>query len=188
MIELFQLENVNRAASTFNPEKLLWLNHQYLMNSEPEHVAHHLSPHMGDIGIDPSQGPDLHEVIVAQREKAKTLVELAQISAFYYRDPAEYDEKTANKAYKPEAIEPLSRLRDRLASVADWNREAIHAALEAVVAELEIGFGKIGMPTRLAITGGLPSPELDLTLYLVGREACVRRLDAAIEIIRTQQS
>ena len=188
MIELFQLENVNRAASTFNPEKLLWLNHQYIMNSDPVHVAHHLSPHMGDIDIDPAQGPQLHEVVVAQREKAKTLVELALISAFYYRDPISYDEKSAKKAFKEEAIEPLSRLRDKLAALQDWNREPIHGAIEAVVNELQVGLGKVGMPTRLAVTGGSPSPELDLTLYLVGREACVRRIDKAIEYIRNQKS
>jgi glutamyl-tRNA synthetase len=188
MIELFRLEDVNRAASTFNPEKLLWLNHQYIMNSDPAHVAHHLSPHMGELDIDPSQGPQLHEVILAQREKAKTLVELAQVSAFYYRDPDSYDEKSARKAFKPEAAEPLGRLRDELASLEAWSREPIHAAIDSVVQELDVGFGKVAMPARLAVTGGSPSPDLDLVLQLVGREAVVRRIDAAIDFIQNQQS
>ncbi|MBD3671416.1 MAG: glutamate--tRNA ligase [Gammaproteobacteria bacterium] len=184
MIELFQLENVNKAASTFNPEKLLWLNHQYIMNSDPAHVAHHLSHHMGDLGIDPSEGPDLHDVIVAQREKAKTLIELAEISRFYYLDPQEYNEKAAKKAFKEEAIDPLTRLSEKLAQLDSWEREPIHGAIEAVVNELEVGFGKVGMPARLAVTGGAPSPDLDLVLYLVGRSACVRRIDKAIAFIQ----
>ncbi|MDH5184688.1 MAG: glutamate--tRNA ligase [Gammaproteobacteria bacterium] len=185
MIELFQLENVNKAASTYNQDKLLWINHQYIMNSDPAHIAHHLSVHMGKLDIDPSVGPNIEEVIVAQREKAKTLVELADTCAFYYRDPSEYNAKTAKKAFVEAAIEPLTRARDGLLVLDDWRREPIHAVLEQVVTELEIGFGQIGMPVRLALTGGAPSPELDLTICLVGKDAATRRIDAAIEYIRS---
>ncbi|MDH5360859.1 MAG: glutamate--tRNA ligase [Gammaproteobacteria bacterium] len=185
MIELFQLENVNKAASTYNQDKLLWINHQYIMNSEPAHIAHHLSVHLGNLDIDPSVGPNIEEIIVAQREKAKTLVELAATCVFYYRDPSEYDAKTAKKAFVEEAIAPLSRLRDGLVSLSDWAQEPIHAVLEKVVSDLQIGFGKLGMPARLALTGGAPSPGLDLTIYLLGSESSIRRIDAAIEYIRS---
>ena len=81
MIEYFQLENVNRAASTFNNDKLLWLNQQYIKNDKPERIAHLLSPHMGNLDIDPTEGPDLVEVVAAQQERATTLVEMAQANA-----------------------------------------------------------------------------------------------------------
>ena len=185
MIELFQLENVNKAASTYNQDKLLWINHQYIMNSDPAHIAHHLSVHLGNLDIDPSVGPNIDEIIVAQREKAKTLVELAATCVFYYRDPSEYDVKTAKKAFVEEAIEPLSRLRDGLSEVSDWAQQPIHTVLEKVVSDLDIGFGKLGMPARLALTGGAPSPGLDLTIYLLGLESSIRRIDAAIEYIHS---
>ena len=66
-------------------------------------------------------------------------------------------------------------------------RTAIHGAVEAAVTELGVGFGKVAMPLRTAVTGGAPSPDLDLTLYLVGRNATVRRIDKAIERIRAQR-
>ncbi|MCB1902631.1 MAG: glutamate--tRNA ligase, partial [Gammaproteobacteria bacterium] len=84
MIQLFDIEDVNRAPSTFNYEKLLWLNQHYIKESNPLHIAHLLSPHLGRLGIDPSAGPDLVEVVKAQQERAKTLVEMAEISAFFY--------------------------------------------------------------------------------------------------------
>ncbi len=184
MIELFSLEGCNKAASTFNPEKLQWLNHQYIMNSDPAHVAHHLSYHLGSIDIDPTQGPDIIEVIKAQREKAKTLVELAAICEFYYRDPAEYNAKSAKKAFAGDAADVLAHLHDAMDAMTDWSREAIHATLEAVVNKLEVGFGKVGMPARLAVTGGAASPDLDLVLFLIGKEACLRRFSKAIEFIK----
>jgi len=78
MIEYFELENVHRAPSTFNPEKLLWLNQQYLRKDDPARIAHLLSPHMGERGIDPAEGPDLIEVVRLLQERARTLVEMAE--------------------------------------------------------------------------------------------------------------
>jgi glutamyl-tRNA synthetase len=123
-------------------------------------------------------------VVEAQRERAKTLVELAEISAFYYRDFDGYPEKPVKKAFTEAAIAPLETIRAKLEALSDWNREALHGCIEQTVAELEIGMGKLGMPLRLAITGGTPAPDLDLTLQLVGKEASLRRIDKALEFIR----
>ena len=184
MIELFAIEDVNKAPSAFNTEKLLWLNQHYIKSDKPERIAHLLSPHIGDLGIDPAVGPDLVEVVKAQCERAKTLVELAEISAFYYKDFDAFDEKGAKKAFKTAAVEPLETVREKMLSLDGWNREALHACIHQSVEELGIGMGKLGMPLRLAVTGGSPAPDLDLTLYLIGREATLRRIDKALEYIR----
>jgi len=75
MIELFDVMDVNKSASSFNPEKLLWLNQQYIKESSPVHVARHLSHHIGLLGIDPAQDRHCMKVVKAQQERAKTLVE-----------------------------------------------------------------------------------------------------------------
>ena len=186
MVELFDITDVNRAASSFNTEKLLWLNQHYIKVSDPARIAHLLSVHMGDIDIDPTTGPDLVEVVEAQRERARTLVELAAISAFYYRDFDEFDAKAAKKSLKEAAIEPLNLLKEKFAAIDNddgWQREPLQAIVKSVVEELELGFGKVAMPLRVAVTGGAPSPDLDLTLYLIGKEACIRRIEKAISYI-----
>ncbi|MDH3355428.1 MAG: glutamate--tRNA ligase, partial [Chromatiales bacterium] len=179
--------DVNKAASSFNTEKLMWLNQHYIKESDPARIAHLLSVHMGDLDIDPTTGPDLIEVVEAQRERARTLVELAEISAFYYRDFDAFDEKAAKKSLKEAAVEPLNLLKVKFAAIAtdDWQREPLHGVVKAVVEELELGFGKVAMPLRVAVTGGAPSPDLDLTLYLIGKEACIRRIEKAIEFINS---
>jgi glutamyl-tRNA synthetase len=187
MIQLFDLDGVNRSPSTFNTEKLQWLNQQHIKASEPARIAHLLSSHLGDLGIDPAAGPDLLQVIEAQRERAATLVELAEISTFYYRDFETIDERVASKAFKAGADEALDAVRVRLAALPAWERDAIHGAIEATVEELDVGFGKVAMPLRTAVTGGAPSPDLDLTLYLVGRDATIRRIDKAIERIHARR-
>lgn len=184
MIQLFSLDAVNKSPSSFNTEKLRWLNHQYIKSTDPKRVAHLVSSHLGDRGVDPTEGPDLVAVVEAQRERANTLEELAEISLFYYRDFDSFDETAAKKAFKPGSDEALDGARERLAELAEWTRDSIHDAIASTVEALGVGFGKVAMPLRIAVTGGAPSPDLDLTLFLVGREAVLRRIDQAIERVR----
>ena len=187
MIRLFDIDAVNKSPSAFNTEKLTWINQQYLKSADPLRVAHLVSSHLGDLGVDPAEGPDLVAVVEAQRERASTLKELAAISRFYYKDFDQYDEKAAAKALKAPAVGPLRKMRERLAQLDNWSREAIHQSIEQVVEELQVGFGKVGMPLRVAVTGGAPSPDLDLTLFLIGREACLRRIEKAVGYIEQIQ-
>ena len=184
MVKLFDVTKVHSSAAAFNPEKLLWLNQHYIKNSDPAHVAHHLSYHLGKLGIDPATGPDLIEVVKAQRERAKTLVEMANNSAFFYRDIEAYDPKDAAAHLKPEAEKPLADLRARLAALPLWLAEPIHATVTGVAEAHGLKLGKVAQPLRVAIAGRAVSPPIDVTLALVGREKTLKRLDAALDFLR----
>jgi glutamyl-tRNA synthetase len=184
MIELFDIADMNRAASAFNADKLLWLNQHYIKADDPARIARLLSPHMGDLGIDPSVEPPLVNVVIAQQERAQSLVEMAEISAFIYRDFDDYDEKAAKKHLRPVALEPLEKLRDALATLEDWDPEVLHRTVTEVADSLDLKLGKVAQPLRVAVVGRAASPGIDVTLQLVGREACLRRIDRAIEHIR----
>jgi glutamyl-tRNA synthetase len=183
MISLFDIDAVNKAASSFNTEKLLWLNQHYIKNDDPARIAHLLSAHMGDLGIDPSEGPDLVEVVRVQQERAKTLVEMAEISAFFYRDFDGYDETAAKKNLRTVAIEPLTLARKVLAELVTWTPENLHEAVVYVAESLDLKLGKVAQPLRVAISGRAASPGIDVTLHLVGRDACLRRIDRALDYI-----
>jgi glutamyl-tRNA synthetase len=184
MIELFDIRNVNNSATVFNHGKLLWLNQHYIKESEPERIAHHLRWHLGQLGIDPTQGPEILEVVALQRERAKTLKEMAEISAFFYQDFDSYEEQAAKKHLKPEAVAPLSRLRDALAELEHWRPEPLHQAVVSVAETLELKLGKVAQPLRVALCGRAASPGIDVTLHLLGRETTLRRIDQALAHIR----
>ncbi|MDX1253596.1 MAG: glutamate--tRNA ligase [Gammaproteobacteria bacterium] len=184
MVELFDTQDVNNSASTFNPGKLLWLNQHYLKNSDPAHVARHLSWHMGRLGIDPSTGPELVEVVKAQRERAKTLVEMAQNSVYFYRDFEAYDEKAAAKHFKPEARDVLVDLRSRLEQLPEWGVEAIHQAVVDAAEAHGLKMGKLAQPLRVALCGTDVSPPIDVTVKLIGRERTLARIDKALGCIK----
>jgi len=187
MIELFQLENVNRSASTFNTEKLLWLNQQYIKNDKPERIAHLLSPHMGNLDIDPTEGPDLVDVVAAQQERAATLVEMAEASRFFYKDFDEYEPKAAKAHLRPVAETPLRELKQALASLETWQADTIHQVVNDVAEKLELKMGKVGMPLRVAVAGCAASPSIDITLQLLGKEKTLRRIDQALAYIEQRK-
>ncbi|QWF70522.1 glutamate--tRNA ligase [Methylomonas paludis] len=184
MIQLFELEKVNVSASTFNTEKLLWLNHQYLMNSDPAHVGHHLSWHLGELGIDPATGPVVAEVVKIQRERCKTLVEMAAQSVYFYQDFQGYDEAAVKKNFKAGSAEVLQHLWQQFEALTDWEAEVLHQVVLDSAEQLQLGLGKIAQPLRVAISGGGVSPAIDKTLALLGRDKTLSRINRAIAFIK----
>jgi len=184
MIEYFDLADVNLSASSFNTEKLLWLNHQYIMTSDPAHVARYLSWHMGEQGIDPTNGPDLVEVVKAQRERCKTLVEMALASRYFYMEFDGYDEKAAKKNFKQGTDEVLEKLHDEFARLEQWEGETLHQIVLKVAEDLDLNLGKVAQPLRVAVCGTSVSPPIDVTLSLLGRDKTLNRILKAVNFIK----
>ena len=189
MIELFDISKVNVSASAFNTEKLLWLNHQYIMNSDPELVAGHLQWHMQQRGIDAAtQGPALVDIVKAQRERSKTLVEMANASVYFYQDFTGYDEKAAKKNFKQGTDEVLQALHDAFTTVTEWQGDALHGIVLQMAEQLELKLGKVAQPLRVAVCGTGMSPSIDVTLGLLGRDKTLRRLQQAINYIKENKN
>ena len=184
MVEYFDLKDVNVSASAFNMDKLLWLNHQYIMNSNPAHVARHLSWHIGQLGIDPVDGPDLVEVVKVQRERCKTLVEMAQASLYFYQEFDGYDEKAAKKNFTVGVDAVLARLHDEFSAIVEWQSVALHQVIEKTAENMSLGMGKVAQPLRVAVSGAAVSPPIDVTLSLLGRDKTLLRIQRAINFIQ----
>ena len=143
MVELFDLDACNKAASAINPSKLIWLNKHYLKTLDPAHVARHLSWHIGQLGIDPAEGPPLTEVVKAFAERADTLKDLAEAATFLYREFQDYEAKAASKNLVIAAEGPLMRLREALAALSEWKAEPIHETVKQVALQENLALGKV---------------------------------------------
>lgn len=130
-----------------------------------------------------SNGPALADVVTALSERAKTLKELAASSRYFYEDFEEFDADQAKKHLRGVALEPLKLVQQKLAALTEWNREAIHQAIEDTATELEVGMGKVGMPLRVAVTGAGQSPALDITLELIGKARSEQRISKAVDFV-----
>ncbi len=185
MIEHFELNAINPSAASFNMEKLLWLNHHYIMNGDPTQVGMHLAWHMKQRGIDTEQGPDLAKVIMAQRERCKTLVDMAKASLYFYQDFDQYDEKAAKKNFTADAMQVLVNLGQEFSELATWEAEPLHEVVIKLAETMKLGLGKVAQPLRVAVCGTSASPAIDITLALLGRKTTLARIQKAIDYINT---
>jgi len=189
MINLFALDAISKSASAFNTEKLLWLNNHYIKTSEPEYVAKYLQWHLDAQKIDISNGPAITEVIKLVGERCNTLIELAEQSRYFYEDFSEFEAGAAKKHLRGVAKGPLELALAKAEALEDFTTVNIkEGIIAAVCEELEIGMGKIGMPLRVAVTGGGQSPSVDAVMELVGKERVIARIKMALEFIAEREA
>lgn len=186
MIAKFDISDVNRKASAFNVEKLDWLNQHYLRTLPAMEVADHLLWHFQHAGLDPEQGPPLSDLVTVQADRVKTLREMTQVSHAFYSDFETFDEEAARKHLRPVAEIPLRTLAGKLTQLEMWEPQLLHDAVVIAAEELGVNMGKIAQPLRVALTGTAVSPSIDKTLWLVGRERSLARIDKALSYIATR--
>jgi len=179
MVQWFDLAHISRSPARFNPEKLAWLNQQYLKTADDRRLADLARPFLARIGCDPARGPDLVRVVALIKERVSTLGELADAAAYFYR-PLPASDALRSQFYLADVREPLSALRNRLAAV-EWTREAIQGEIKRVVAESKLKMPRIAMPLRVMVTGEPQSPSIDAVLELLGRDEALHRIDAQLE-------
>jgi glutamyl-tRNA synthetase len=186
MIATFDIRDVNRKASAFNTDKLDWLNQHYMRELPPEEVADHLAPQFESLGIDAAAGPALADVVTVQADRVKTLKEMAEVSRVFYEDFDAFDEQAAKKHLRPVAEEPLRVLLEQLIALDEWVPDTLDGAVRGTAEDLGLGLGKIAQPLRVALTGTAVSPSIDKTLWLVGREASLTRIERALDFVRAR--
>jgi len=186
LIEHFDIHDVNKAPSVFDMDKLAWVNQHYIKHALPLELAPELDHQLRRLGAEPATGPALELAVHVQRERARTLVEMAEKSLFAYRDPDGYDPKAAGKHLVAASAPLLAALRERLAALTHWRAEDLDAAVRECAQAGEVELGQIAQPLRVALTGSAASPPIDQTLLLVGRERTLARIDRALDYLGAQ--
>ena len=181
MIDGFDLSGINKASAKFDIEKLRWVNQQHLSNTN-ENELKLMIKSRSEISNGLSD-EILTSFINAYKNRANTINDLVTSCDSLFSDEIKYDQAAADKFLKKEILAPLGDVSLVLKGC-DWNQESISGALKSVCEKHEIGFGKIGQPIRIAVTGGTQSPSIDQTLILLDQGRVVDRIEAAIKYIK----
>jgi len=183
MVDLFKLENINKSSASFNQDKLDWINQSYLKTTEINELISELEWHLDQLSIDLSDGPDIKEVVEALRDRSKSLVDMAQNCIMFYHDFEDFDSDLAIKFFHLQSRPVLDDLLINLNSLEEWSVEHIHEVIQTICESRNIGFGKVGQPFRLAISGDGKAGSIDKCAQLVGKERVLLRLKMAIDWI-----
>jgi glutamyl-tRNA synthetase len=182
MIRLFDIADVNKSASAFDHDKLSWLNQQHMMRAPPARIVPVLRWHLEREGVQATHDAQLEQIVLAQRERAKTVREMAANSVFFFRAPGAYDEKAVRKHVTPDALAPLAEASVELAKLENWSAPAIHEFISGFATAKSISLGKLAQPIRLAVCGGTVSPPIDATLAILGKAESLSRLNKALSV------
>jgi glutamyl-tRNA synthetase len=174
-VEWFDLEHISRSAAQFNPEKLLWMNAQYLKTTDDERLAALVKRYLVADGCDPDHGPPLDQVVGLLKERVNTLEELADAAVYFFR---RLTPSTALRAqhYLSESRAALEALRAQFREI-PWTRADISAALKSVATEHKLKMPKVAMPLRVMVTGETQTPSIDATVELIGRDEVIARME-----------
>jgi glutamyl-tRNA synthetase len=178
-VEWFDLAHVSRSPAQFNPEKLTWLNQQHLKQSDDARLAALAGPALRSLGVDARNGPPLDKVAALLKDRATTILHLAEAATFFYR------EERAPAALIAEHVTPgvrpaLRVLKARL-NETPWERKAIGAAIAQVLKQHDLKMSQIAMPLRVLLTGRTQTPAIDAVLELLGRETVLARLAHSLD-------
>jgi glutamyl-tRNA synthetase len=179
MIAAFDIADVNKSASAFNPDKLMWLNQQHIMKAPAKALVDALRGQLAELGVRSPDEGICAGVVEALRERAKTMKEMAQSSLFFFQEP-QMDEKAVAKHLGADAKAMLASLRAEFAALETWSAPSLHERLQQFAERLSLGLGKVAQPLRVALTGGTVSPPIDATVALLGKEKVLQRLDRVL--------
>jgi glutamyl-tRNA synthetase len=179
MVRLFDIADVNKSASAFNAEKLIWLNQQHMMRAPVARMIALLRWHLDREGVAARDDAQLEQIVLAQRERAKTVKEMALNSLFFFRAPAAFDEKAVRKHVTGDILVLLGEVSTDLGRLPSWSAPEIHDLISGFAAAKGITLGKLAQPIRLAVCGGTVSPPIDATLAILGKEESLSRLSKA---------
>ena len=173
LVEWFDLGHVSRSPAQFNPEKLAWINQQYIKAASDEQLAALVEPELRQRGAQPGGGPALASVIKLVKERASTVLQLADEAMLFYAievDPGtpDWDEQTGKA---------LRTLQARLTAI-PWERGALNQAIKETAKSSGLKMPQVAMPLRRLVTGRTQTPSIDAVLELIGREMVLQRLSA----------
>lgn len=184
LIKCFSLESVGKSAAVFNPEKLLWLNSQYIIKEDAKNLAELALPFLAREGIiadnDSLDMKWLAKAVHSLKERSRTLVELAASLKYYIQEEVDIDPNAANKFLKPEGLKYIFELNEILSKTENFTAAEIENVFKALAEKHSVKLGSIAQPARVAITGGAASPGLFEVIEIIGREKVLKRLSKAI--------
>ncbi len=181
--DIFALGDINKAASSFNTEKLNWLNQHYLKEADLDRIIQLVTKRLTILEVTDVSQADMSAIVDLYRERSKTINELAESILYYFKDFDAYDAKAAKKVLRAVATEPLEAMLSCLQSLTEWTADNIQQCIDETVTSLDVNMGKVGQPLRVAVTGGSFSPAINQTLYNVGKNTTIKRIKRALNFI-----
>ncbi|HRB96516.1 MAG TPA: glutamate--tRNA ligase [Nitrosomonas sp.] len=181
LIEWFDLSAISRSPAKFNPEKLHWINQQYLKKTDSADLVELVMPFLEKDECLVAGGPNLQSIVDLLKERVNTIEELADAAVYFYR-PLEPTDELRTQHLNAETKHLLTDLLEKFSHI-EWTRESIHHEIKTAAKHHDVKLPKIAMPLRVMVTGEVHTPSIDAVLELLGREETLARMNTQLNSI-----
>ncbi len=185
LFEKFTLENVGKSPAVFNPEKLLWLNGWYIRNKPAEEIGKLVTPFLEKKGFQVTLDDKLIKIVNILKERAKTLVDIADSAEYFFIEEVKYEESARKKFLIPESVPIFEALIDKLSSLTDFTISELQSVFGEIIEKRGLKLVQVAQPVRVALTGGTVSPGIFEVMEILGKEKVIERLKRAVHHIST---
>ncbi len=182
LVRLFDFKDVGATAGVFNPDKMAWVNHEWMKRMTPEQLAVAALPYLQAAGLPAALDDKLAHVARVAQERVKTFGEMARQFRYFYLPP-ELDPKAKDKFLTRDSRPVLEAIRDGIASLPTLDTAALERLFQGTAESRGLAIGKVAQPTRVALTGGTASPGIYDVVQILGKPEALKRLDAALRSI-----
>ncbi|MBA7507251.1 Glutamate--tRNA ligase [subsurface metagenome] len=187
LIDNFSLERVSRVAAVFNRDKLNWMNGVYIRSLTAEEFFEAVEPYLmtdrlaGETLISNEQY--VRDVLPLIQERARTLAEVAELAQFFFLDELDYAPNLliGKNMSRESTAHALEAAQQRLEELEVFDAESLEAMLRPLAAELGLKTGQLFGALRVATTGRTAAPPLFQTMAVLGKERCLKRVEAALD-------
>src|SRR5262249_20935454 len=179
LVELFDIADVGKSAAVFNPEKLLWLNGHWIRQYPPQKLLDATRPFHEKPGVTREDSAYAQQALASCQEKVKTLVELAELADFYFREDIIVQEEARKKGLDEAGKATLREILPELQKLPNFDAEAVSAFLNRFAEQRSLKLGKVAQPLRSALTGSTVSPGIFEVIAILGKDRVIRRIQAA---------
>ncbi|MCI0453698.1 MAG: glutamate--tRNA ligase [Candidatus Dadabacteria bacterium] len=183
LFEKFTLENVGKSPAVFNPEKLLWLNGWYIRNKPAEEIGKLVIPFLEKKGFQVTLDDKLIKIVNILKERAKTLVDIADSAEYFFIEEVEYEESARKKFLIPESVPIFEALIDKLSSLTDFTISELQSVFGEIIEKRGLKLVQVAQPVRVALTGGTVSPGIFEVMEIMGKERVIEILKKAVHHI-----
>lgn len=182
LCELFTLDRVSKGGAVFNYKKLMWYNEHYIRETSVEELQPRVKVLAEEMGFDTKSDAYLNTVVKLLHERVSKIDEFVSMGSFFFEAPKEYDEKAVKK-WKDDSAGLVKAWTEKVDALSEEEFKAaiLKSKLEETIEEHEVGFGKLMMPLRIAVTGQGFGPDLFESLELLGKEEVMERIETALK-------
>ncbi len=184
LIEKFNLQNLGRSSAVFNPEKLLWLNQHYIKTLDAKQIGELLKVFLNKINIVCDDKWRLEKIVLALRERSKTMAEMAEKAKVFFEEKVVFEEGAYEKFITNEIKTILSDIADGLKDLSDFSIVGIENFFKEFVEKKGIKFKTIAQPLRVVLCGKTIGPGIFEMIEIFGKEESIRRISDAIKYSR----